>query len=101
MINKELRENAKKLGFYSGIPLGDRGEQDNEIFLALLNNFMLDKYEYNIATYYDTYDNHGWYWTISYSNGLIQEQSENYIFSKIEALEKGLIKLVNDYIKEL
>ncbi len=101
MVNKELRENAKKLGFYSGIPLGDRGEQDNEIFLALLNNYMLEKYGFNISVFYDDDWHCGWYWAITSASGVIQEQAEFYNFSRIEALEKGLIKLVNNYIEIL
>ena len=101
MINKELRENVKKLGFYAGIPLGDRGGQDNEIFLALLNNYMLNKYGFNISVFYDDDWHYGWCWTITSASGVIQEQAEFYNFSKIEALEKGLSKMVNDYIELL
>jgi hypothetical protein len=101
MINKELRENAKKLGFYSGLSLGDRCDKDNEIFLSLLNNYMRWYCGESVSTYYDDDFCMGWYWCIEELNGLIREQSNHYQPSDTKALGKGLIKLVNNYIEKL
>jgi hypothetical protein len=101
MINKRLRENAKKLGFYAGIPLGDRGKQDNEIFLALLNNHMKWYCGETVSTYHDDDFSLGWYWCIEELSGLTKEQSNHCQHSDTKALEKGLIKLVNNYIEIL